>query len=192
MPNVTIPEEHADDPIGYAIQNIRPELTGPLYDLSKAVYQKSKLPLRIFEAVRARIALINGCQLCQQFRSISDVPTYLAGLGEDPAVGVHTHGPGPEEQFYLDIADWRDSPIYSERERIAIEYAERFSQSPDALGYDADFWERAKAQFSEDELYDMTIAVACFVATGRFVHVLGFDGTVACEVRDGQPQMAAE
>ena len=175
MPNVTIPEAHADDPIGYAIENIRPELTGPLYDLSKAVYQKSKLPLREFEAVRARIALINGCQLCQRFRSISDVPAYLAGLGEDPEVGVHTHGPAPEEEFYLNIADWRDSPIYSERERIAIEYAERFSESPDALGYDAGFWERAKAQFSEDELYDMTIAVACFVATGRFVHVLGFE-----------------
>lgn len=191
MPNVTVPDENLGDPIGYAIKNLRPELTGPLYDLSKAVYQNAKLPLREFEAVRARIALINGCQVCQRFRSIKDVPTYLEGLGEDPNVGVHTRGPAPEEEFYLNIANWRDSTIYTERERIAIEFAERFSEAPDALGYDGDFWERAKAQFSEDELYEMTIAIACFVGTGRFVHVLGFDQTV-CEVRDAQAQVAAE
>ena len=191
MPNVTIPEDRLGDPIGYAIENLRPELTGPLYDLSKAVYQNAKLPLREFEAVRARIALINGCQICQRFRSISDVPTYLEGLGEDPAVGVHTHGPAPEEEFYLNIGNWRDSAIYTERERIAIEFAERFSEAPDALGYDGDFWGRAKAHFSEDELYELTIVVGCFVATGRFVHVLGFDQS-ACEVEKGVSQVAAE
>lgn len=191
MPNIAIPQEHADNPIGYAIQNLRPELTGPLYDLSKAVYQNAKLPLREFEAVRARIALINGCQICQRFRSISDVPTYLAGLGEDPSIGVHTHGPAPDEEFYLAIGNWRDSAIYSERERVAIEFAERFSQEPNELGYDDAFWSRAKAVFSEEELYELTILVACFVATGRYVHVLGFDQT-SCAIAGGLPQVAAE
>lgn len=191
MPNIAIPPEHADNPIGYAIQNLRPELTGPLYDLSKAVYQNTKLPLREFEAVRARIAQINGCQICQSFRSITDVPTYLEGLGEDPAIGVHTHGPAPDEEFYRNIGEWRDNAIYTDRERIAIEYAERFSEAPNALGYDADFWARAKAVFSEGELYELTIAIGCFVATGRFVHVLGFDET-SCAVADGLPTMAAE
>jgi len=191
MPNIAIPEEHADNPIGYAIQNLRPELTGPLYDLSKAVYQNARLPLREFEAVRARIAQINGCQICQRFRSIDDVPTYLAGLGEDPAHGVHTHGPAPDEEFYLGIGEWRDSPNYTARERIALEYAERFSEAPDALGYDEDFWQRAKAVFSEEELYELAIVIGCFVATGRYVHVLGFDRTT-CAVADGLPKMAAE
>jgi alkylhydroperoxidase family enzyme len=191
MPNIAIPAEHADNPIGYAIQNLRPELTGPLYDLSKAVYQNARLPLREFEAVRARIAQINGCQICQRFRSISDVPSYLAGLGEDPAVGVHTHGPAPEEEFYLRIGEWRDSPIYTPRERIAIEYAERFSEAPNSLGYDDAFWARAKSVFSEEELYELTIVIGCFVATGRYVHVLGFDES-SCAVGDGLPKMAAE
>ena len=191
MPNVTIPEENQSDPIGYAIANLRPELTGPLYDLSKAVYQNARLPLREFEAVRARIALINGCMLCQRFRSSSDVPTYLAGLGEDPSVGVHTHGPAPDEDFYLNIGNWRESGIYTERERIAIEFAERFCEAPDALGYDGDFWDSAKAHFSEEELYELTIVVGCFVATGRFVHVLGFDES-ACDVGDAPQEIAAE
>jgi alkylhydroperoxidase family enzyme len=191
MPNVAIPEEHLDDPIGYAIRNLRPELTGPLYDFSKAVYQNARLPLREFEAVRARIALINGCKVCQGFRSIRDVPPYLAGLGEDPAVGVHTHGPAPDEEFYLNIGEWRDSPIYTARERIAIEFAERFSQAPDALGYDEAFWTRAKQHFTEGELYEMTIVVGCFVATGRFVHVLGFD-EASCAIGPAHAKAAAE
>jgi alkylhydroperoxidase family enzyme len=191
MPNIAIPPEHADNPIGYAIENLRPELTRPLYALSKAVYQNARLPLREFEAVRARIAQINGCQICQRFRSITDVPTYLEGLGEDPTVGVHTHGPAPDEDFYRNIGEWRDSAIYTERERTAIEYAERFSEAPNALGYDAGFWARAKAVFSEEELYELTIAIGCFVATGRFVHVLGFDET-SCAVADGLPEIAAE
>jgi alkylhydroperoxidase family enzyme len=183
MPNITIPAEHLDNPIGYAIGHLAPERTGALYDFSTQVYKNSILPLREFEAARTRVALINGCQICQRFRSIDDVPTYLAGLGENPAQGVHTNGPAPDEAFYLNIADWRTSDIYSPRERLAIEYAERFSAEPDALGYDATFWGRFKTAFSEAEIYDLTLAIAAFVAAGRLVHVLGFDQAAMCDMR---------
>lgn len=183
MPNITIPEEHSANPIGYAIGNLAPERTGAMYDFSTQVYKNSKLPLREFEAARARIALINGCQLCKQFRSMEDVPTYLEGLGEDPDIGVHRNGPAPEEEFYLGIGNWQASAIYSPRERLAIEYAERFSLEPDALGHDATFWEQLKAAFSDEEIVDLTLACAAFVAAGRFVHVLGFDEGAVCDLR---------
>jgi len=175
MPNITIPVDHLDNPIGYAITNLAPERAGALYDFSREVYKNSILPLREFEAARACVALINGCRICQSFRSIDDVPTYLEGLGEDPRMGVHTNGPAPDEAFYQDIGNWRTSDRYSPRERLALEYAERFSLEPDALGQDAAFWERFRAQFSEAEIYDLSLAIASFVAAGRFVHVLGFD-----------------
>jgi alkylhydroperoxidase family enzyme len=191
MPNISVPEEHLANPIGYAIANLSPEQTGSLYDFSTLVYKNSKLPLREFEAARARIALINGCQICKQFRAMADVPTYLEGLGEDPEIGVHKNGPAPEEEFYLGIAGWRNSGVYSERERLAIEYAERFCDAPDALGHDAAFWQKLKAQFSEGEIVDLTLACAAFVAAGRFVHVLGFDEGAVCDIR-GETQAAAE
>jgi len=183
MPNISVPAEHLANPIGYAITNLAPDRTGAMYDFSTLVYRNSKLPLREFEGARARIAQINGCQLCQQFRSIDDVPTYLEGLGEDPEVGVHKNGPAPEEAFYLEIADWQRSEVYSPRERLAIEYAERFSTEPDALGHDGDFWTRLKAAFTEDEIVDLTLACAAFLAAGRFVHVLGFDEGAVCDIR---------
>jgi len=183
MPNIAIPEEHLANPIGYAIGNLAPEQTGPMYDFSTAVYKHSQLPLREFEAARTAIALINGCRICQQFRSIDDVPTYLEGLGEDPLVGIHRNGPAPDEDFYRNIGNWRESGIYSEREQLAIDFAERFSLTPDALGHDAGFWDRLRSHFSDEEIYELTVACACLVASGRFVHVLGFDEGAVCDIR---------
>jgi alkylhydroperoxidase family enzyme len=189
MARITVPEGYAESPLSYAVQHMAPELTNPLYALSKAVYKHSILSLREFEGVRARIAQINGCQICQKFRAITDVPTYLEGLGEDASTAIQTRGEVPGEEFYLNVADWRTSPNYSEREKIAIEFSERFSETPDALGYDEAFWERAKAHFSEAELYDLTITAATFVASGRFVHVLGLD-QASCALGDALPKMA--
>lgn len=183
MPNISIPAEHLANPIGYAIGNLAPDQTKPMYGFSTAMYKHSQLPLREFEAARAAIALINGCSLCQQFRSADDVPRYLEGLGEDPLIGVHLNGPAPDEEFYSNIGNWREAGgVYSERERLAIEYAERFSLEPNALGHDADFWDKLRSEFSESDLYELTLACACLVATGRFVHVLGFDAGAVCDI----------
>ena len=54
MPRIAIPEDYADAPLAYVVQHVAPELTTPLYALSKAVYLHSILSLREFEAVRAR------------------------------------------------------------------------------------------------------------------------------------------
>jgi alkylhydroperoxidase family enzyme len=191
MPRIAIPAGHEDAPLAYAVQHMAPELTGPLYALSKATYKHSILSLREFEGARARIAQINGCQICQKFRGAEDVPTYLEGLGEDASTAVNTHGPAPDEDFYLNIDNATDSMIYSEREKLAIAFSERFSLAPDALGYDDAFWARMKAHFSDAEIYDLTIVVGCFVASGRFVHVLGFD-QASCSLADALPRIAAE
>lgn len=190
MPRIAIPEDYAEAPLAYVVQHVAPELTDPLYALSKAVYLHSKLSLREFEGMRARIAQINGCQICQKFRAITDVPTYLEGLGEDSSTAVQTRGPAPDENFYLNIAEWKASPHYSEREKIAIDFSERFSLAPDEMGYDEGFWARARAAFSDAEIYDMTVTAATFVATGRFVHVLGFDQST-CALGDALPRLQA-
>jgi alkylhydroperoxidase family enzyme len=176
---IAVPAEHADDPLRYARQNMSPEMSAAMAALSKAVYGNSILSLREFEAARARVALINGCEMCQRFRSAQDVPGYL---GEDAEGAINTHGPAPDEPFYRDILQWRDAPHYSVRERVAVEFAERFSLAPEPLRDDEEFWSRAQAVFTDPEIYDLTIAVASWVAGGRFAHVLGFDRQVSCAV----------
>jgi alkylhydroperoxidase family enzyme len=172
MPHLTIPAEFAHAPMAYAGRHFAPQLTAALNGLSQAVHQHSILPLRVYEAARARIAEINGCLLCQRYRPAADIPAG-AQAGE--------RGPAPDEALYANVSDWRTSPVYSERERVAIDFAERFALTPYSLGYDDEFWFRARAVFSEAELYDLTISVASCLAAGRVSHVLGFDQT-SCSV----------
>ena len=57
----------------------------------------------------------------------------------------------------------------------AIEFAERFAQEPKSIAQDEDFWERAHALFSDEEIVDLAHSVAAWVGLGRVAHVLGFD-----------------
>jgi alkylhydroperoxidase family enzyme len=189
MPRIAIPDDHAPYPLGYAA-HLAPEMTAALVALSNTPYQHTVLTLREFEAARARVAEINGCRVCRTFRVAQDLPGYLTSLGEETAGAVHTHGPAPDEAFYRDVAEWRTSPLYGEREKLAIEFAERFCETPDALGYDDAFWSRARACFSDQEIYHLTVTVAAFVAAGRVVHVLGFDEGAVCAIGEAPARVA--
>ena len=52
-----------DQPEIARVWGLRPELGGPVAALSVAVHQESKLPPRVREAVRMRIAQINDCPI---------------------------------------------------------------------------------------------------------------------------------
>ena len=67
----------------------------------------------------------------------------------------------------------RTSPLYSARERIAIEYAEGMGTDPQGIAQDEDFWRRCKAAFSDREIVDLSFCIACWMGLGRIGHVLG-------------------
>ena len=172
---ISLPDEHADNPIYYLRESYCPEMVTAGLQFSKSVYQHSKLSLREFEAARIRSAEINGCLICKNWRSERDLPTYFETMGGDAQNSVMTRGPAPNEAFYLNISDWQQSSEYSVREKLAAEYAERFGCSPQELGYDEEFWDRFKAHYSDAEVVDLTYVIAAMVALGRVAHVLGLD-----------------
>ena len=88
---------------------LRPEMGIGAGALSHAVYEQSILPVRERELARMRIAQINDCAICQQWRKTAGTAEALT------------------EDDYAHVADWRTYPGYSDRERLAIEYAERFA-----------------------------------------------------------------
>ena len=67
---IDIPE--GKDPVGYVWGELVPEIGIPASKLSLAVYAKSTLGLREFEAARLRIAQINGCIVCMDWRTDRD------------------------------------------------------------------------------------------------------------------------
>ena len=80
---------------------------------------------------------------------------------------------GVDEELYAHVAEYRDHPGYSQHERLAIEYAERFVT--DHLSIDDAFFDRLRAAFGDDEILDLSICVAAFMGLGRLLRVLGVD-----------------
>ena len=80
MPRIDVPADR--DPLVY-LWTDGPALTATAGAFSDAVYRKSTLPIREFEAARIRIAQINDCTLCLEWRTARDVPDRAANLDED-------------------------------------------------------------------------------------------------------------
>jgi len=80
---------------------------------------------------------------------------------------------GLTEELYSHVAEYRERPEYSEREKLAIEYAERFALDHESM--DDAFFERMRAHFGDDEIVDLGLCVAIFMGLGRFLKVLGID-----------------
>lgn len=172
---IDVPYDQGHDPYGYASRTLAPDIMGAAAGFSQATYRHSQLSLREFEAARARTAEINGCFICQNFRAARDLPALLTGQGVDCAGTIAERGETPDEAFYAGVAEWRTSPLYSAREKLAIAFAERFAEEPKLLARDEGFWEQMRDAFTDAEIVDLAHCVAGWVGLGRVAHVLGFD-----------------
>jgi len=158
MARLDLPE--SDQPEIATVWGLRPEMGKAVQGLSYAVYSQSQLPARVREAARMRIALINDCVVCRGWR----IPE-LAAEGVDEELYAHVHEPELGE--------------YSEQEKLAIEYAERFAL--DHRSIDDAFFDRLRAQFTDPEILDLSICIGNWLAFGRVTMVLDLDE--ACAVR---------
>ena len=153
MPRIEIPEGKGDPEV--RMWKLRPEMGMGAGTLSHAVYEQSILPVREREVARMRIAQINDCAICQQWRK-------TAGTAE-----------AMTEDDFANVGDWRTYPGYSERERLAVEYAERFAL--DHTNLDDDFFVRLHAVYTDAEILDLTVCIGAWLALGRTMNVLGID-----------------
>jgi alkylhydroperoxidase family enzyme len=177
MPQVHVPEGEAY-PTGYVYSHYAPQLGAAGSAFSMAVYQHSRLSVREMEAARYRIALINGCVMCQVHRPLEfEEMTRKHGMPLDRP--MRSRGEIPGEDFYPAVADWRQSEQFSERERLAIEFSERIAEQPRSFEGDSEFWTRLHGAFSDEEIVDLTFSTASWVAMGRVTHVLELDDNCA-------------
>jgi alkylhydroperoxidase family enzyme len=70
-----------------------------------------------------------------------------------------------ERRLYL-LDAWRESPFYSERERAALAWTEALTLVTDGHVPD-DVYEAARAQFSEEELVNLTVAIVAINGANR-------------------------
>lgn len=149
-----------------------PELVNAATAFSIATYKSSRLPLRLFEAARIAIAAINGCTVCQAWRTAGHGA--LLGLEGERAQG----GPEPDEAFYGALLAGDDS-LLDERERLAVAFARAMSLDPQGLAADEVLWAQLKGALSDEQIVDLTYCCAGWIGFGRATHVLGVDAVCA-------------
>ncbi|ACU74821.1 Carboxymuconolactone decarboxylase [Catenulispora acidiphila DSM 44928] len=149
---IDLPE--GKEPIGYVWGEMVPGIGPAAAAFSMAVYDRTTLGLREFEAARLRVAQINGCLFCLDWRTERD-------------------GTKVEDGFDAAVAEWRTVDGFDERTRLAAEYAERYCL--DHHNLDEEFWTRMLAVYSQVEVVELTMCLGSWLAFGRLNHVLGID-----------------
>jgi AhpD family alkylhydroperoxidase len=103
----------------------------------------------VFDLVFARVSQINGCAYCLDMH-VRD----LRKQGED-------------WQRINSLATWREVSLFNERERAALDWAETLTRLADHhADRDAEY-EALKAVFSDQEIVELSLAVAQINAWNR-------------------------
>src|SRR5262245_15274834 len=100
----------------------------------------SGLDHRMPELVKMRTSQLNGCAYCIDMHT------------KDARAAGET-----EQRLYL-LDAWREAPLYTDRERAALEWTEAVTRVADGHVPDEVF-DEARDHFSEEELVNLTIAV---------------------------------
>lgn len=116
-----------------------PKAAGKLFELGKVV-QSASLPAGLVDLINIRASQLNGCAHCL------DIHVKEAKIR------------GEKELRLYHVTLWRESPLFSERERAALEWTEVVTRLP-AEGISDETFARVRAQFSEQELSDLTFAI---------------------------------
>jgi len=116
-----------------------PELLKSVLALNAAV-DRCGLEPGLLHLVKLRASQINGCSFCVDMHS------------------REARRDGESEQRVYLVSAWRESPLFSERERAAFAWTEAVTKLaggdvPDEL------FESARRHFSEEELAKLTVAI---------------------------------
>jgi AhpD family alkylhydroperoxidase len=116
-------------------------------DFGKAIL-RSGLEDSLAELVKIRASQINGCARCLHMHTAA-----ARKAGET------------EERLYL-LDAWRESPLYSERERAALAWTEALTLIAETRAPD-DAYRALQAQFSEEEQVTLTLLIVAINGWNR-------------------------
>lgn len=125
-----------------------PKVLKAMLDLAK-VPAESGLEHSLLGLVKVRASQINGCGFCIHMHSREAIAA----------------GETAERLLLLDA--WRESPLFTDRERAALVWTESLTLVAETRAPDEDF-AAVKAQFSDEEIVNLTLAITTINAWNRF------------------------
>jgi AhpD family alkylhydroperoxidase len=129
------------------VMHVSPGVIHAMLGLERQV-EHGGLDSKMLDLVRMRASQINGCAYC---------------------LDMHTkdaRANGETEQRLYGLDAWRETPYFSARERAALEWTEALTLVSESRVPD-DVFERVRAQFSEDELVHLSLAVVAINGWNR-------------------------
>jgi len=121
------------------LMHLNPGVIQAMLGLERQV-QRAGLDTTLLDLVRMRASQINGCSTCLDIHS------------------KDARANGETEQRLYGLTAWRDTPYYSASERAALEWTEVLTLVSETHVPD-EVYERVRAQFSDDELLHLTLAI---------------------------------
>ena len=129
------------------LMRVNPGIMQAMLGLERQVRQAG-LDHKLIDLVRMRASQINGCAYCLDMHS------------------KDARAKGETEQRLYGLDAWRETPYYSDRERAALEWTEALTLVAETRVPD-DVYERVRAQFSEDELVHLSLAIVAINGWNR-------------------------
>jgi alkylhydroperoxidase family enzyme len=83
---------------------------------------------------------------------------------------------GLTEEKIAVVAEYRTSPLFSERERLALEFAEKMAVDHQSI--DDTFFRRLRTEFNDAEVVELGMAIGQYIGFGRFLMVLDVEHPV--------------
>jgi AhpD family alkylhydroperoxidase len=125
-----------------------PELAKKLGELNGKIIEARTIERPIIDLVNLRASQINGCAFCV------DMHVKEATIRGERPLRLHH------------VAIWRESPLFSARERAALAWTEVLTRVPPD-GVPDEIYDRVRAEFSEKEISDLAFAIVAINAWNR-------------------------
>lgn len=112
--------------------------------------------------VTVRVSQLNGCSFCVDINSAT---LLKRGVAQDKVAA---------------LADWSQSNMFSENERIALEYTEAVTLRSNAI--DDELMQRLKEYFNDDAIVELTALISFQNLSSKFNSALGVPAQGFCRM----------
>jgi AhpD family alkylhydroperoxidase len=136
-----------------AVQAHHPLLMNAYGAFELAFQRSKKLPERLKALAELKAAALAGCEWC------CDFGTWFA------------RDSGITEEHLRDLPRFRESDVFTEEEKLVLEYAEGITRTP--VEVPDELFARLRARFDEGQLVELTYAAAIENLRARFNWALG-------------------
>ena len=93
---------------------------------------------------------------------------------------------GLTEEKILAVGEYRASPLFSDRERLALEFAEKMALDHPSI--DDAFFRRLRAEFTDEQIVELGMAIGQYLGFGRLLMVLDVERPVCSLDHPPAPQ----